>query len=209
MTSISKNWAYNNRYYIGGGIALGVVLATYYWRNDAKKLAKDMFGGQVWFEESLKWYRDGKTKKIVDELHPKFSPIIKEFFSIVEKKLGLQMYATSGYRTFKEQEALHKQNSSNAKAGYSNHNFGFAIDVNVIDKNGKIILKKDSSSKSWIDSGVIDIANKLGLSWGGNGTFGNYHDPVHFYIDPKGMNTAKLLALHNSNKVDNKGYVIV
>jgi hypothetical protein len=116
------------------------------------------------------------------------------------------LYATSGYRTFAEQVVLHNQNSSNAKAGYSSHNFGFAVDLNV-RKNGKTILQKASSNEAWEKSGVVDLARKIGIKWVGN--FGSYHDPVHFFIQPNGLDTTELRAMYNNGKKDSSGYVLV
>jgi hypothetical protein len=210
---MAKNdgFIYKYRYLIGSGLALAVIgVVLYINRTKVKQIAKEELGGFKWFDESLKWYRDSKTKDIVDKLHPQFRDKVKEFFSKVEKQLGLQMFATSGLRTFDQQAKLHKENPKNAKAGYSDHNYGFAVDVNVIDpKTGKIILRKASSSADWEKSGVVKIAKDMGFSWGGGGAFGGYHDPVHFYIQPKGMKSSQLLTLYNSGKVDSNGYVIV
>jgi hypothetical protein len=162
-----------------------------------------------YFNKKYRWYKDEHTRNIVNRLHPKYRGKIAEFFSKIEEELGYTAYATSGYRTFKEQQALHNQNSNNAQAGYSSHNFGFAIDINVKNKDGNIFLKKADSSKKWRDSGVVPLSEKLGLLWGGDGNFGSYHDPVHFFIKPKGNSTSDLRALVNSGKVDNNGYVLV
>jgi hypothetical protein len=162
-----------------------------------------------YFNDKYKWYKDEKTRSVVNKLHPKYRGRIAEFFSKIEEELGYSAYATSGYRTFKEQEALHNQNSSNAKAGFSSHNFGYAIDINVKNKDGNIFLKKADSSKEWRDSGVVPLSEKLGLLWGGDGNFGSYHDPVHFYIKPNGKSTEQLRALVNDGKVDKSGYVLV
>ena len=208
---MEKSWASKNVHWlIIGGSAIAIGLVIYINRNKVKSLAKETFGGYKWFDESLAWYRDTKTKDIVEKLHPQFKNRIKEFFSKVEKDLGLQMYATSGLRTFQEQAALKKENPSNASPGLSGHNYGFSVDVNVINpKTGNIILRKASTSAEWEKSGVVKIAKDMGLKWGGGGAFGSYHDPVHFYIDPNGMTTSQLLAVHNSGKVDAQGYVIV
>lgn len=207
---MEKSWASKNVHWliIGGGVIV-VGLVIYINRNKVKSLAKDTFGGYKWFDESLAWYRDSQTKGVVEKLHPKFKDKVKEFFSKVEKDLGLQMYATSGLRTFQEQAVLKKENPSNASPGLSGHNYGFSVDVNVIDKNGKIILRKASTSADWEKSGVVKIAKDMGLKWGGGGQFGSYHDPVHFFIEPDGKSTSQLLAIHNSGKVDGNGYVIV
>lgn len=152
---------------------------------------------------------DKEDEKEVQRLHPKFRDLARALINRTKNKLGLKMFVTSGLRSYQEQVVLHNQNSSNAKPGYSSHNFGFAFDVNVRDKNGNLKLKKSSSSKEWKDAGVIKIANSLGLKWGGDGAFGNYHDPVHFFIEPKGKSTSQLRALYEEGKKDSKGYVLV
>jgi hypothetical protein len=159
-----------------------------------------------WFLPDTKWYNDGNSKAIIEKLHPKFRNMVAELFTRAEKELGLTLYATSGYRTFAEQVVLHNQNSSNAKAGYSSHNFGFAVDLNV-RKNGKTILQKASSNEAWEKSGVVDLARKIGIKWVGN--FGSYHDPVHFFIQPNGLDTTELRAMYNNGKKDSSGYVLV
>ena len=83
-----------------------------------------------YFNEKYRWY---KTKNSINKLHPLYRNKIAQFFSEIEDKLGYTAIITSGYRTFAKQQSLHNQNSQNAKAGYSSHNFGFAVDINVKD----------------------------------------------------------------------------
>ena len=161
-----------------------------------------------YFNDKYRWHKDTNTKDVVNKLHPLFRGKVAEFFSKIEDELGLTAYATSGYRTFQKQAELHKQNSQNAKAGFSSHNFGYAIDINVKNKDGNIFLKKADTSKKWRDSGVVPLSEKLGLSWGGDGNFGTYHDPVHFDIKPNNKGTDDLRALVNQGKVDKDGYVL-
>jgi len=187
-------------------ILAGVLVATIIIGNIILRNSDD---SKDWFDKNTKWYKDEHTRGIVNKLHPKFRNKIAQFFTKMERDLGLSAYATSGYRTFAEQEELHKQNSANAKPGYSSHNFGFAIDINVKDKDGKIFLLKNSSDKKWNDSKVVDLAKDLGLSWGGGGAFGSYHDPVHFYIKPDGLSTEDMRTLYKSGKVDSNGYVLI
>jgi hypothetical protein len=187
-------------------ILAGVLIATIIIGNIILRNSDD---SKDWFDKNTKWYKDEHTRGIVNKLHPKFRNKIAQFFTKMERDLSLSAYATSGYRTFAEQEELHKQNSANAKPGYSSHNFGFAIDINVKDKDGKIFLLKNSSDKKWNDSKVVDLAKDLGLSWGGGGAFGSYHDPVHFYIKPDGLSTEDMRTLYKSGKVDSNGYVLI
>ena len=175
-------------------------------KNDLdSRSAKDV---SSYFNDKYRWHKDTNTKNIVNKLHPLFRGRVAEFFSKIENELGLTAYATSGYRTFEKQAELHRQNSQNAKAGFSSHNFGYAIDINVKNKDGNIFLKKADTSKKWRDSGVVPLSEKLGLLWGGDGNFGTYHDPVHFYIKPNNKGTDDLRALVNQGKVDKDGYVL-
>ena len=154
-----------------------------------------------------RWYKNIRTLNFLNKLHPKFRVPVALFFSEIEDKLNLTVYPTSGYRTFAEQAVLYKDNNKNAKAGYSDHNFGFAMDINIMDKNNNIILRKKDTVKKWKDSGVIGISENLGFKWGGN--FVNYHDPVHFYIKPNDKTITQLRELVNNGKVDSNGYVLV
>ena len=159
-----------------------------------------------WFDPATKWYKDGQSKAIIEKLHPKFRNMIAELFTRAEKELGYTLYATSGYRSYAEQVALYNQNSSNAKPGFSSHNFGFALDLNV-RKDGKAILLKAFSNDAWKKSGVVDLAKNIGIDWVGD--FGSYHDPVHFFLNPNGLSTTKLRALYDLGKKDAQGYVLV
>ncbi len=204
-----KEFLAKNKVFISVGVAVGVLAIIYINRQKLKTLAKDTLTGQKWFDTSLQWYRDSKTKDIIEKLHPNYRNTAAQFFARVEKELGLRMFATSGYRTFAEQAALKSQNASNAAAGLSDHNYGWAIDVNVIDpKTGKNILMKASPKAAWEKSGIPKLAKSMGMIWGGD-SFSGYYDPVHFAIEPKGMKGSQLLALHNAGKVDSAGYVIV
>jgi len=146
-----------------------------------------------------------ENRKRVMTLHPHARIKYAEFISKVQEK-GYLVVITSGYRDFEKQAQLHRENSNNAKAGYSNHNYGYAIDINILDpKTGDTLLRKASSVADWEKSGIVAIAKKLGLEWGGD--FKNYHDPVHFQM-PREKTTAQMLALVNDGKVDKDGYVL-
>lgn len=100
--------------------------------------------------------------------------------------LGYKEKFESSYRSFKQQAQEHKADSRNSKAGFSSHNYGAGADITFI-KDGKV-LSKNTPQQNWIDSGLVDIAKKVGLDWGGN--FKGYKDNNHFYV--RGLNTSKL-----------------
>lgn len=83
-------------------------------------------------------------------------------------------------RTYQKSVDLKKQNSKNATPGKSIHNFNAAMDMNVTDPNGKT-YRKEGNKADWINSGIVDLAQKYGLGWGGY--FSNYNDDIHFYFD--------------------------
>ncbi len=133
----------------------------------------------------LEWYQKYRNQqKLVEikEVNYENYQIFKDFIYEIEDKTDWQVLIVSGYRTEEEQEILKKINTKNASAGKSKHNFAKAIDICLYKR--KFIftrwLLKSSSKKRWEESGVIQIAEKYNLNWGGN--FKNYHDPVHFEV---------------------------
>lgn len=108
--------------------------------------------------------------------------IFSKFITDIESQTEWKVFITSSYRTIEEQQILKREDNRNAQAGQSKHNFAKAIDINLYKNSGlwgKWILKS-TSQKYWDNSGVIKIAEKHNLRWGG--TFKNYYDPVHFEI---------------------------
>lgn len=94
------------------------------------------------------------------------------------EKTGNIVVITSSYRSTEEQERLYRENPKNAKPGSSPHEHSRAIDINLITVRGWV-HKSDSVAK-WNQTGVPQLAKKMGFRWGGD--FTNYHDPVHFEI---------------------------
>lgn len=102
-------------------------------------------------------------------------------------------------RSYAQQAALKLADKRNASAGNSNHEFGRAIDITVVNaKTGKVCSKR-TSEEEWRATGVPAIANQLGFRWGGSsndGTFGTkgqkgyYIDRVHFELLGKGGSAA-------------------
>jgi len=127
-----------------------------------------------------------EQEAFLKELHPKYQNLFRKFIAEIEKNTNYKVLITSGFRSFAKQAQLHLENSSNAAAGKSLHNFGLAIDINLVSKKDGSMLMKASSDESWKKSGVLDIAKKLGLEWGGGGKFGSYDDRVHFQVPLSG-----------------------
>lgn len=120
-------------------------------------------------------------KKFIQELHPAARDKFARLVADIEKKTGWRVTINSGYRSYAEQAVEYQANSKNAKPGYSYHNYGLALDLNV--SKGKVMLMKNSSDAEWEASGVPALARSMGFRWGGDLT--GYQDAVHFDLGNK------------------------
>ena len=121
---------------------------------------------------------DNVTDKRIQDLHPAIRMKATNFIKDANKNSGGTLIRIAqGYRTIKEQNDLYalgrtKKGSivTNAKGGYSNHNFGLAFDIVGIT-NGKVDYNLNYKSLS-------SIAKSHGFDWGGNWT--SFPDKPHF-----------------------------
>ena len=141
------------------------------------------------------------------KLNPKGRKRFKEFIKAIEDNLGYSVIITSGYRTFEKQQQLKDDGISPVGAGRSFHNYGLAIDINLL-KLGQYV-KMGSSRQKWLNTGVPQLAEGLGFRWGGD--FSGYYDPVHFDLgNDYNINEleAKAYELYGTNPSDIKGNLV-
>ncbi|MNB86275.1 Peptidoglycan L-alanyl-D-glutamate endopeptidase CwlK precursor [compost metagenome] len=110
---------------------------------------------------------------------------------------GVPIIITQGLRTIAEQDGLYAQGRTkpgqivtNAKGGYSYHNFGVAIDFALLLPDGGVSwdTKRDGDGDGVADwSEVVTDAKRLGWEWGGDWT--SFKDLPHFQMD-FGLSTA-------------------
>ena len=124
---------------------------------------------------------DARSEKAIASLQPAMQPLAR---ALVQKAAlnGIKIKIISGLRTYDEQDALYSQGRTapgnivtNAKGGYSNHNFGIAFDVGVFE--GAAYL---SDSPKYKAVGILGM--ELGLEWGGN--WKTMADQPHFQLRP-------------------------
>jgi hypothetical protein len=117
---------------------------------------------------------------LLSELDPVARPSFKKFFDILKEKYsGYKAIVNDVRRTWEESYNLKKINSKNAAPGFSQHNYGLAIDINIetpASTTRRTLLK--SNKTPWIEEGIDKVATDAGLRWGGN--FSGYIDCVHF-----------------------------
>jgi hypothetical protein len=143
--------------------------------------------GVLLFHTSIFYiYSEYQNKRVFAKLEKEnkvSATIFKTFVQEIEEKTDWKILVVSGYRTEAEQVILKKINAKNASPGKSKHNFAKAIDICAFRFKGfsRKWLLKSSKNEEWENSGIIEIAKKYKLNWGGD--FVNYHDPVHFEIN--------------------------
>jgi peptidoglycan L-alanyl-D-glutamate endopeptidase CwlK len=124
---------------------------------------------------------DERSEKNIATLLPLVQPVAR---MLVQKAAanGIEIKVISGLRSYEEQEALYARGRTqpgpkvtNARGGFSNHNFGIAFDVGVF--SGSRYL---GSSPKYKAVGVL--GQELGLEWGGNWT--TIVDEPHFQLRP-------------------------
>jgi len=124
---------------------------------------------------------DPRSEKNIATLLPEVQPIAR---ALAQKAAlsGIRIKIISALRTFAEQDELFAQGRTkpgkkvtNARGGFSNHNFGIAFDVGVFEGN-----KYLPESVKYRAVGVLGA--DLGLEWGGN--WKTIVDQPHFQLRP-------------------------
>lgn len=125
---------------------------------------------------------DERTEKNLATLLPGVQARARHWLKTGVKKYeeitGFDVKIICGTRTYSEQDELYKKRPkvTNARGGYSWHNFGVAFDVGIFDKKGGYI-KMDFEYKM-----LNEIAgNPEGFTWGGNWT--SLYDTPHYQFN--------------------------
>ena len=124
---------------------------------------------------------DERSERVIATLLPEVRPIAR---TLVQKAAanGIEIKVISGHRSYAEQDALYAKGRTapgpkvtNARGGFSNHNFGIAFDIGVF--SGSRYLGVSPKYKA-----VGVLGQDLGLEWGGNWT--SFVDEPHFQMRP-------------------------
>ena len=121
---------------------------------------------------------DDRSERVIAKLLPEVQPYAR---ALIAKTAASCII--SGLRTYDEQNDLYAQGRTkpgkvvtNARGGYSNHNFGIAFDIGVFE--GSRYLDESPKYKA-----VGALGMDLGLEWGGN--WKTIQDEPHFQLRPK------------------------
>jgi peptidoglycan L-alanyl-D-glutamate endopeptidase CwlK len=147
-------------------------------------------------------------------MHPKLREEVYNIYEDICERLTGKAYCrfTHTLRTFAEQRELFAKGRTKAgsivtqaREGFSYHNYGMAIDIVIIDgKNASWDIKKDydaDGKSDWME--VVQVFNEYGWEWGGNWKF---KDAPHFQ-KTFGYSVRSLYNMYMSGKVDENNYV--
>lgn len=136
------------------------------------------------------WRADERSERNIATLEPVTAKLAREHLRRLAA-LGLNFKVTSARRTWQEQAALYAKGRTapgpkvtNARPGYSWHNFGTAYDLTLFSGKNPVWESKhyDTAGK---------IGEELGLEWGGRWT--RLVDRPHFQR-PLGLTLAQARA---------------
>ncbi len=124
---------------------------------------------------------DERSEKVIAGLRPEVHSYARALV-LKAASVGITIKVISGLRTYAEQNALYAKGRTkagsivtNARGGFSNHNFGIAFDIGVF--RGTSYISESPQYKA-----VGAIGTDLGLDWGGNWT--SIKDEPHFQLKP-------------------------
>lgn len=132
---------------------------------------------------------DARTIANISTLDPKCRERFAQFTRLAKATaatLGGDYVMISGNRTFAEQDELYAQGRTNpgnrvtnARGGYSNHNFGIAGDYGVF--RGKLYLDGSApETAAKVHKACSVHAKACGLEWGG--TWAGFKDLPHYEV---------------------------
>ena len=151
---------------------------------------------------------DKYTIERLRTLHPKAQRSFLEFILVGQVQLSdVTIRITDYYRTIEEQNELYAQGRTKpgkivtwVKGGGSYHNYGLAMDIAFIDRNGNLLY--DDKYYNILKS----VYPNFNLEWGGEwqGTPDKPHYQMTF-----NYSCSELLKKYKNNEVDDNGYVIL
>ena len=142
------------------------------WRDvDNEPFDSETYGKK----QSVEW--------LIGEMNVHTQNVWRGFFNKLKAQYpGYTLKINATYRTYQRSRELNKENSENAKPGFSPHNYAYGIDMNIIPPTGKNYTFMKGDRTPWIESGIADLAKNSGIRWGGN--FSSYIDCIHFDATP-------------------------
>ncbi|MGG3940454.1 M15 family metallopeptidase [Peribacillus psychrosaccharolyticus] len=141
---------------------------------------------------------DSLIKKAETNMGKNINPVVKQTaIEVIKRAYKEKIYVliSNGFRSFEEQDKLYAQGRTNkskpivtnARGGYSAHNYGLAIDFVIVSDDGRRAIW--TVTDKW--RRVASIAKSLGFEWGGE--WSSFKDYPHLQMT-KGLTMKELLS---------------
>jgi len=161
---------------------------------------------------------DERTLKVLNTLDPQVKGVFAAFTIEAKKeaaKFGCEYIAISGTRPWEKQNEIYNQpwdgkdndgdgrvdekdeKVTNAKPGYSWHNFGLAVDYGVF-KDGKYLDSTNPKLATLVHASAATRAKDFDIEWGGN--WRTFKDTPHYQKVPLGLTLAIARKRHQEGK---------
>lgn len=125
---------------------------------------------------------DDRTEGIISTLQPKSQIAARKFMKLASKA-PFTVKLISGTRTYAEQNVLYNKRPkvTNARGGYSNHNFGIAWDIGIFVGGKYYTGRTKKETQAYLDLSEL-VMPTLGnlLTWGGN--WRSFKDFPHYEV---------------------------
>lgn len=146
---------------------------------------------------------DQRTERNLATLNAEAASAFRKFIPVAQAEAALHgctYVAIGGSRTWDEQNALYAKGRTapgpkvtNARAGFSWHNFGIALDFGVF-KDGKYLDESNPKLAEKVHRACGALASTYNLEWGG--TWKNFTDLPHYQLRVD-KTLAQMRAEHN------------
>jgi peptidoglycan LD-endopeptidase CwlK len=156
---------------------------------------------------------DTRSEGNIATLHSRVRPFAHALIETAASQ-GIIIKVMSAMRTFAEQDELFAQGRTkpgkvvtNARGGFSNHNFGIAFDIGIFKGSTDPEKAKTFVPESALYKAIGALGTNLGLEWGGNWT--SIKDEPHFQLRPTwagGMKEKDMLAELRTRKASGKDF---
>ena len=130
---------------------------------------------------------DSRSARNIATLDPKAQSAFTRFAlaaKVIAAAMGCDYIAIAGNRSWAAQDALYAQGRTkpgqkvtNARAGFSNHNFGIACDFGVF-ANGQYLDDSNPRLADKVHQACSEHAEDNGLAWGG--LWESFPDTPHY-----------------------------
>ena len=156
---------------------------------------------------------DSRSEERIATLHPRVRPFAR---GLIEKAAGqgIIIKVISAMRTFAEQDELFAKGRTkpgpkvtNARGGFSNHNFGIAFDIGMFKGSDDAEKAKTFVPESPLYKVVGALGVEICLEWGGN--WKTIVDEPHFQLRPAwagNMKESEMLAELRERKDSGKDF---